>query len=114
MQLLHSKTSLNYGLTSVMSGGKGSSLCFLDVPLLFEAGWQVLCTKVIVAVAPFVVEEARLRQRGLTDGEIAGMLARQWPTARKTALADYCIDTSGSKQQTLQQLIAILGEIANA
>ncbi|MEI8295740.1 MAG: dephospho-CoA kinase [Alphaproteobacteria bacterium] len=90
------------------------SLCFLDVPLLFEANWQGLCTKVIVTVAPLSVEMVRLQQRGLTEEEIAGILARQWSTERKAALADYSIDTGGSQQQTLQQLIVILGEITSA
>jgi dephospho-CoA kinase len=89
-------------------------LCCLEIPLLFETGWQKLCTHVIVTVVPLFVEKERLRRRGLTEEEITGMLTRQWSTERKVALADYCIDTNGPKETTLQQLLKILEKIAHA
>jgi len=92
----------------------GQSLCGLEVPLLFEVGWQKLCTIVIVTVVPLSVEKERLQKRGLSEEEITGMLARQWSTERKAALADYSINTTGSKEETLQQLMKILEKIRYA
>lgn len=90
------------------------SLCCLEVPLLFEVGWQKLCTTVIVTVVPLSVEKERLQKRGLTEAEITGMLARQWTTERKVVLADYCINTNGPKEVTLQQLVGVLERITRA
>lgn len=84
---------------------RGERLVVLDVPLLFEAGMDDLCDRVLVVVINEAQRFLRLRGRGFSEREVIERLARQWPQSRKAALADDVIDNSGTLKQTRQHLI---------
>jgi hypothetical protein len=58
MQLLHSKTSLNYGLTSVMSGGKGN--LEIDVSGGMTVG-QAIAAQALYAQTHSVLHSGRVK-----------------------------------------------------
>ena len=71
---------------------------------MIEVGSYQRYDKLIVAVCPQEVQIERAMARdGFTETEVRARLSRQMPLAEKAALADYCIDTSGTKQHTLAQ-----------
>jgi dephospho-CoA kinase len=63
----------------------------LDVPLLYETGLDRACDAVAVVSAPAEVQRARVLARGMTEDELALILARQMPDAEKRRRASYVI-----------------------
>jgi dephospho-CoA kinase len=80
---------------SLVSLNAGSVL--LEIPLLFEAGWQREVDRVVVVFADSATRCSRLRQRdGLGEDDIKKSFAAQWKLSYKALLADHVIDNSGS------------------
>ena len=55
--------------------------------------------------------ERAMRRDGLTDEEVRARLSRQMPLEEKRKLADFVIDTSGTKEETLRQTCAVYHEL---
>ena len=74
----------------------------LDVPLLFEAGWDALVDEVWVVALPPEEQLTRLlaRDKTMSEGEARARIAAQMPLAEKCARADVVIDNSGTKEET--------------
>ncbi len=86
-----------------------TQLVVLEIPLLYEKGYQRLCDHVIVVTCSPEVQQQRLNERpNLTRFEIDAILSLQWPCEKKIALADYVINTTGPTTKTIEQLEAIL------
>jgi dephospho-CoA kinase len=84
---------------------KQKSRILVEVPLLYEAGWDSFFRKVIVVYADHDTCMTRLMERDqLTRKEAGDALATQWPAARKALLADHVIDNSGTWWETCLQL----------
>jgi dephospho-CoA kinase len=84
----------------------------VDVPLLFETGGNERFDRVIVTACPVELQLARLLERGLTEVAARQRLAAQWPTERKTAKADFIIETGGTFDQTDRQVADVYGKLA--
>jgi len=84
----------------------------LDVPLLFEVGWDKKTDLVVVVSAPRAVQVHRVRLRGkMTTEQIEAVIARQMPDREKRRRADVVIRTGLSRfmtQKALRHLIAKL------
>ena len=81
----------------------------LDIPLLFERGTAALLDRILVVSAPSAVQRARVLARpGMTAEKFEAILARQTPDADKRARADFIVDTSGTLDDSRDQLRAIL------
>ena len=74
----------------------------LDVPLLFEAGWDALADEVWVVALPPEEQLTRLlaRDKTMSEGEARARIAAQMPLAEKCARADIVIDNSGTVEET--------------
>ncbi len=84
----------------------------VEVPLLFEAGWQIFFNKVILISAADDVCLSRLRARdGVTEEEARLALKTQIPLARKRQWADYVIDNSAKWSETVIQLEKLQKEL---
>lgn len=83
----------------------GYKYAVIEVPLLFETGWQNAFSAVMVAVANADTITIRAMARpGMTKEKLKSILACQWPQGKKRALADFVIDTKMSKAEIKQQL----------
>ena len=73
----------------------------LDVPLLFEAGWDALADETWVVALPREEQLARLlaRDTSMDEGEARARIAAQMSLAEKCARADVIIDNSGTKEE---------------
>jgi dephospho-CoA kinase len=76
----------------------------VDVPLLYETGAEEHFAKVIVTACAPATQVARLIKRGLSETAARQRLAAQWPTEKKTARADFVINTDGSLEETNAQV----------
>ena len=81
-------------------------LVVLDIPLLFEAGYQTLCDKVMVVTIPSKLQLERVMKRdNLSAAEARKRIANQLPASRRNELADVLIDNSKSVAETYQQVL---------
>lgn len=87
-------------------------LIILDIPLLFEIGWDKLVDEVWVVYVPRPIQLQRLMLRnGLTEEESGQRIASQMPLEEKVKKADKVIDNSGSWIETEKKLEAIRQEL---
>ncbi len=84
--------------------GNGVSL-LIEIPLLFETGWQndFDCSIMVYAEEETCVERIMRRDK-VSKGSAIRSIAAQIPMQDKIKLADYWIDNSGPFAKTLEQL----------
>ncbi len=89
----------------------GAPLCFLDMPLLFEKGYDRLCDTVWTVWLPADVQLSRLMARdGYSREEALERMGAVLSSDEKAARADRVIDNSGSVEQTLAIVSQLLAE----
>ena len=80
----------------------GARICFLDMPLLFEKGYDRLCSSVWSVWLPLRVQLDRLIARdGFTEEEAMARIRSVMSSDEKASRADHVIDNSGTVRQTL-------------
>ncbi|MGD0014905.1 MAG: dephospho-CoA kinase [Bryobacteraceae bacterium] len=80
-------------------------IAVLEAAILIENGSYRRFRKIILAVCRDEQQIERARERdGLTLPEALARLARQMPLEEKRKFADYIVDTSGTKEDTLRQV----------
>ncbi|HLH42360.1 MAG TPA: dephospho-CoA kinase [Bryobacteraceae bacterium] len=83
-----------------------------EAAILVETGTYREYDKLILAVChPEQQIERAMARDGLTREEVLERLRRQMPLEQKRKYADYVIDTSGSKQDTLAQTRAVYNSL---
>lgn len=91
---------------------RGESLVVVDVPLLFEVGWDKRMDKVVVVYAEPEIQLARLLERdALTLEEAQNRIAAQLPLSLKAQEADYVINNSGSLEDTSRQVDMLMDKL---
>jgi dephospho-CoA kinase len=94
------------------SGSKESVPVIIDVPLLFETGWDRYFNRIILVYTPPSLQIERLMRRDGIDRETAEITMKaQMPVDEKRARADFIIDNSGSREKTMNQVRRIFGEL---
>ena len=87
----------------------GAPLCVLDMPLLFEKGYDSLCDTVWTVWLPQKEQLSRLMSRdGFSEPEAMNRINCVMSSDEKAARADHVIDNSGTVQNTLDQVSALL------
>ncbi len=87
---------------------EGVDIAVLDIPLLFEKGYEKFFDAVIVVSAPADVQKARVMARpGMTEKKFRSILMKQTPDSEKRRRADYVIDTSVSLEETRRAVRAV-------
>ncbi len=71
---------------------RGVRVAVVELPLLFEGGWEDLVDEVWVVAAGERVQRERLLARGLSPEEAARRLAAQLPLTEKVKRADVVLD----------------------
>ena len=85
------------------------AIFFMDIPLLFEQGYESWFDEVWLIYLDRETQIVRLMNRDKLSLEAAeSRLASQWSLDKKKKLATHIIDNSGSLDQLLSQIISLL------
>lgn len=88
---------------------EGRLVAVLDIPLIFETGATKAFDAIVVVSAPADVQRARVLARpNMTVGAFEAILAKQTPDAEKRAGADFVVDTSGSFEESRDQVRQVM------
>ncbi len=80
-------------------------IAVVEAAILIENGSHKRFDKLVVAVCTREQQIERAMSRdGITRDEVLSRLDRQMPLEEKRKYADYVVDTSGSKEETLRQV----------
>ncbi|WP_028274164.1 dephospho-CoA kinase [Atopococcus tabaci] len=84
---------------------EGVPLVVLDIPLLFEAGYDQKTDKTMVVFVDEDIQLERLiRRNGMTREEALNRIHAQMPLKEKMTRADYLIDNNGTIKETKKQV----------
>jgi len=84
------------------------AIAVVEAAILVETGSYKSFDKLIVVTCTAEQQMERAMKRGsYSKEEVVSRLSRQLPLAEKVRVADYVIDTSGSKENTLEQVRAV-------
>jgi dephospho-CoA kinase len=84
----------------------------VDAALMIESGGHGRFDKlVVVHCRPEVQLERLMRRNGFTREEAAARVAAQMPQGEKLRYADFCVDTSGSFEETRRQTEEVYAEL---
>lgn len=84
----------------------------LDIPLLFEEGYDTDCDLVVVVQVSPATELSRLIARnGYSKAAAQARIAAQLPLKTKVARADVVIDNDGSLEQTRRQVAQLVEDL---
>ena len=87
-------------------------LIFLDIALLFEAGFEDLVEKIIVVHVDEKIQLTRLMSRNSLSKEQAMFrIESQMSSKDKSELGNYVINNSNTKEETYRQIDLILEEL---
>ena len=85
----------------------GMKVAILDIPLLFEVGWEKLADFVwVVYVSPETQIARLIARNGLTEEAAQARIASQMSLGEKAKLADTVIDNNGGLEELLGQIDA--------
>lgn len=94
----------------VVGASDPDGIAVVEAAILVETGSYRRFEKLILTVC---TEEQQLRRAmdrdGLTEDEVRERLKRQMPLDEKRKYADYVVDTSGAKENTVEQVRAVYG-----
>ncbi|MCU0848314.1 MAG: dephospho-CoA kinase [Spirochaetes bacterium] len=103
-----------YQLLDQYRNKDNSMQVIIDVPLLFEAGWDKLFNITIVVYVPVEIQVERLMIRDSIDRLTAEKnVAAQFSIEEKRKKASIVIDNSGSRENTAEQSVKIFKQICN-
>ena len=87
-------------------------IVFLDIPLLFETGYDRVMDYVIVCYVPRDIQMQRLMERDQIDVTYAAQkMEAQWSLEEKARLADFVIDNSGTVENLEIQIRAVIDKL---
>lgn len=76
----------------------------LDAAVMFKAGWDAMCDRIVFVDAPQELREKRAMLRGLESSQFAARDKAQMSVEEKKKRADIIIDNSGPPQKTFKQV----------
>jgi len=84
----------------------------VEAAILIETGSYKRFDRLILVTCTEEQQVARARHRdGIAEAEVRARISRQLPLAEKRKFADFVIDTSGAKEETLRQTRAVYAQL---
>ena len=88
------------------------ALFFMDIPLLFEQGYDSWFDETWLVYVNRDVQLERLMKRDqISKEEAESRLNSQWPLERKMVLASHSLDNNGTQKQLITQVVHLLEEM---
>jgi dephospho-CoA kinase len=95
-------------LIAEFAARKPRGIAVVEAAILIETGSYKRFDRIILVwCAEQQQVERALRRGGAEEGDVRARISRQMPLAQKRKFADFVIDTSGGKQDTLRQARAV-------
>lgn len=89
-------------------------LILVDIPLLYESGYETYMSKVLVVWVSETTQVERLMKRNqLSQTDALARIHSQWPLDVKRARADFVIDNNGTIEQTYRQLDELMLQLSD-
>lgn len=83
-------------------------IAVIEAAILIETGRYKMFDRLILTVCDEATQiERGIKRDGLNAEQVRQRLRKQLPVAEKTSYADYVVDTSGEKQETIRRVQAI-------
>ncbi|GAA6733691.1 dephospho-CoA kinase [Thermus oshimai] len=99
-------------LEEELKGLEGERVVFLEIPLLFEKGWEGRLDGVLLVKAPLELRLERVMARsGLSREEVLARERAQMPEEEKAGRADWVLENRGGLEELEENLRAILRAI---
>jgi dephospho-CoA kinase len=93
---------------AIVAAGDPCGIAVFEAAILIETGGYRRFDKLIVVSCEMEQQVQRSMKRdGLPREDVLARLSRQMPLAEKLKFADYVIETSGTKEETVQQTRAV-------
>lgn len=84
------------------------AIVVVEAAILIETGSHLRFDKLILVICSEAAQiERAMRRDNLTEEQVRARIARQMPLEEKRKYADYVIDTSGSREDTYAQSLAV-------
>ena len=91
-----------------VSGGDPNGIAVVEAAILIETGSHLRFDKLVVVTCDEEQQVQRAMKRdAIAREEVLARLSRQMPLSEKRKFADFVIDTSGTKEDTLRQTRAV-------
>jgi len=103
-QLTHPAIGRKLAKEAERLAASGSPAAVLDAPLLLEAGWDRLCSRLVFVDAPRELRLVRASARGWSEREFLAREAAQQSLDCKRRRADMVVDNTGPPEQTRAQV----------
>lgn len=81
-----------------------SRVVLVEVPLLFEAGFETLCDKVLTVTCNSSIKLKRLKRKRFPEQEVRARERAQMSESMKAQKADFVLDNSKSIYQTQREI----------
>lgn len=89
-----------------------NDLVFMDIPLLFELGYEAWCDETwLIYVSPSTQIERLMARGGYTKDQAIQRINSQMPLEDKLCLATHVIDNNGDLTATFSQLNQLLAQL---
>jgi dephospho-CoA kinase len=82
----------------------GCKAVILDAAVMFKAGWDRFCTRIVFIRVPHAVRVARAKSRGWTPAELDSRENRQTPLVEKERKATDFLENDSSLEELRQQV----------
>jgi dephospho-CoA kinase len=100
-------------LMQEIARNKPGGIAVIEAAILIEANRRESFDRIIVTTCdPEIQIERGMKRDNATREQVLARLANQMPLAEKRKYADYVIDTSGSKQETVFQIEAVYRQLS--
>jgi len=107
--LVHPLVRARIGRFLAEAQSTGAALAVVDIPLLFEGGFDYGLDRVAVTMAePATYRKRALARPGMSVEKLEAILARQMPQDEKRKHADYILYTEGPLQKTREAVRALV------
>ncbi|WP_165220309.1 dephospho-CoA kinase [Aquisphaera insulae] len=112
--IVHPEMRRDFERTIAEQGAGGRVLAvILDAAILLEAGWDVLCDRIVFVDAPWETRLERVsRNRGWTADMLRAREAAQWPLADKRARADRILTNDRGRAELERAVDHLLQDVA--
>ncbi len=88
---------------------RGASLAVLEIPLLYEGGFEAVCGAVAVVTVSEEAQTQRVMARpDMTAARLSAIRSRQLDLGEKTTRADYILDSMTGKKDMITQVQKIV------